>query len=70
MANIFTATTTITLRRGDDWDYEIPVKDSNNDDYDFTGWTNAKCQVRKNADDTNYVIEFSGSNIRYISNVI
>lgn len=70
MANIFFESHSIVLKRGDSWNYEIPVTDSNNQAFDFTGWTNFKSQVRTQADATNVTIEFTGATIDVVTGII
>lgn len=59
MANIFTETHNISLVRGDDWRYEIPVVDSNNTPFDFTGYTSPQSELRRNIDDPNPIATFT-----------
>ena len=59
MANIFTETHNISLVRGDDWRYEIPVIDSNNALFDWTGYANAASELRRNIDDPNPIATFT-----------
>lgn len=63
MANISKAIHNINVTRGDDWSYEIPVFDSSRNPQDWTGWANAKSQVRRKVDDETFIIEFAGADI-------
>jgi hypothetical protein len=59
MANIFTETHDLSLVRGDDWRYEIPVIDSNNAAFDWTGYTSPKSEMRRNIDDPNIIADLA-----------
>ena len=59
MANIFTVSHDISLIRGDDWRYEIPVIDSNNAAFDWTGYTSPQSELRRNVDDPNPIATFT-----------
>jgi len=63
MPNIFKESHAIEITRGDDIDYEIPVTDSNNAAFDFTGWTAFASHVRPEANSENTTLEFTGGNI-------
>ena len=59
MANIFKVTHNISQVRGDDWKYTIPVKDTNNADFDWTGFTTPQSEMRRQIDDPSPVAVFT-----------
>jgi len=63
MPNIFKEAHAIEITRGDDIDYEIPIVDSNNAAFDFTGWTAFASHVRIAPESENTTLEFTGGNI-------